>query len=229
MTCGIIIAAAGQGKRMGLGINKQLIELNHKPILIHTLERFRDKPWVDQIVVVAHPDELDIIGKLVCDYRITVKALVPGGKERQESIANGLNFIDTDYVMVHDGARPFVSDRLLEELHKEVQSFSAVVPGVPVKETIKVVSEDHLIEQTPERKGLWAVQTPQAFRVPLLKEAYQFAKETAFTGTDDSSLVEKLGYQVKVLIGDYNNIKITTPEDLLLAQVILDNWGDKLC
>lgn len=226
MSCGIIIAAAGQGKRMGAGINKQFILLNDKPILIHTLEKFQNKSWVNEIVLVVHPDEVDYVQKLLNDYNISVNEVVAGGKERQESIERGLSHIDSDWVMVHDGARPFIRSSKLEELLAIVRIKEAVTLGVPVKDTIKVIDELGVIKYTLDRKSLWAIQTPQAFRLSVLNEAFQKAKESGFLGTDDSSLVERLGMQVHVLEGDYENIKITTPEDIPIAKTILDKWSE---
>ncbi|TCS81573.1 2-C-methyl-D-erythritol 4-phosphate cytidylyltransferase [Tepidibacillus fermentans] len=229
MKCGIVIPAAGRGRRMGANVNKQFIPLDGKPILIHTLEKFSRLPWVDEIVIVSHPDEITIMEQLVQQYGIQrVKAIVPGGKERQDSIYNGLTFLETEYVMVHDGARPFVKQTHLEQLWQTVQKIGAVALGVPVKDTIKIVDQDGFIQSTPDRKSLWAIQTPQAFRLSILRMAYEEAKKDRFLGTDDSSLVERLGMKVMVVEGDYHNIKITTPEDLILAESILKHWSEEV-
>jgi len=228
MGCGIVIAAAGKGKRMGAGKNKQFILLNNKPILIHTLEKFSQKSWVDQIVIAAHPDERTQVEHLLQEYDIQDTLVVPGGNERQESIEKGLTFLQSEYVMVHDGARPFIQSPDLERLYEKVQQVDAVVFGVPVKDTIKVIDQFNRIRYTPDRKSLWAVQTPQAFRLSVLKEAYRKAKEENYLGTDDASLVERIGRKVEVIEGNYHNIKITTPEDLVLAQAILNHWGESM-
>lgn len=227
MSCGVIIAAAGKGKRMGAAINKQFIFLNDKPILVHTLERFQSFPWVTEIVVVVHPEEVYLVEELIQKYNLFVTAVVPGGAERQDSIQNGLNYIQSEWVMVHDGARPFINSRKLEELYSNVIIKDAVVLGVPVKDTVKVIDGSGIIVDTPDRKSLWAIQTPQAFRTSILIDAFDKAIKDGFIGTDDSSLVERIGVKVHVIDGDYNNIKITTQDDLIHAKVILEHWGDK--
>lgn len=227
MSCGVIIAAAGQGKRMGISKNKLFIELSSKPVLVHTLERFQKISWINEIVIVVHPDEIGLVEHLLQEYNINIKALVPGGKERQDSVENGLSHIESDWVMVHDGARPFISIKKLEELYNQVQVKEAVVLGVPVKDTIKILDDSGIVISTPERKSLWAIQTPQAFRVPILNDAYRKAKVSGLIATDESSLVEKLGIKVHVIEGDYRNIKITTPDDIIIAQRILDNWSEQ--
>lgn len=223
MKCGIVIAAAGQGKRMGAGVNKLFIQLEGKPILIHTLEKFLQKDWVDEIVIVVHPDEAKIVKTLLLQYEIKVKQIVSGGKERQDSIHNGLKYLQSECVMVHDGARPFIRSEVLDTLYMKIKEADAVVIGVPVKDTIKVIDDDKKVRYTPDRKSLWAVQTPQAFRLSILKEAYEKAEKDHFLGTDDSSLVERLGIPIEIVEGDYQNIKITTLDDLLYAKAILDS------
>lgn len=223
MKCGIIIAAAGQGKRMGAGVNKLFLQLEGKPILIHTLEKFLQKDWVDEIVIVVHPDEAETVKNLLLRYKIKVKQIVSGGKERQDSIHNGLNYLQSKWVMVHDGARPFIRSEILDALFMKVKQSDAAVVGVPVKDTIKVIGDDKKIRYTPDRKSLWAVQTPQAFRLSILREAYEKAEKDHFLGTDDASLVERLGIPIEIVEGDYQNIKITTLEDLLFAKAILNS------
>ncbi|MGD9678237.1 MAG: 2-C-methyl-D-erythritol 4-phosphate cytidylyltransferase [Vulcanibacillus sp.] len=224
MSCGIIIAAAGQGKRMGAGINKLFLELNGKPILLHSLEKFYQKKWVNEIVVVANPYEIDVVKKLLKGNNLDVTAVIPGGIERQNSIYNGLSYLNSEYIMIHDGARPLISSDKLDELYEKVQTLKAVVLGVPSKDTIKVVDNSNIIKYTPERKSLWTIQTPQAFSSSLIIEAYKKAEVEGYQGTDDSSLVERLGVSVNVLMGDYSNLKITTSEDLTVAQSILSSW-----
>ncbi len=227
MSCGIVLAAAGQGKRMGVGMNKQFIPLNNKPILMHTLEKFYSKSWIDEIVIVAHPDEMEQMKQMIQALNMKRRIeIVPGGNERQESIYNGLSYIHSEFIMVHDGARPFIDSTMLDRLYESLQHLDAVVVGVPVKDTIKVIDNMNQIRHTPDRKSLWAVQTPQAFRLSVLKEAYQKAKENNFFGTDDASLVERLGIHVTIIEGSYRNIKITTPDDLILAQAIIDHWSE---
>lgn len=226
MSCGVIIAAAGKGKRMGAAINKQFILLDNKPILVHTLEKFQSIPWITEIVVVVHPEEVGIVKELVQKSNFSVTAVVPGGMERQDSIEQGLKYIQSEWIMVHDGARPFISSRKLEELYSNVKTKDAIVLGVPIKDTVKMIDESGIIMDTPDRKSLWAIQTPQAFRASILRAAFDNAKKDGFIGTDDSSLVERIGVKVHVIDGDYNNIKITTQDDLIHAKIILEHWSE---
>lgn len=226
MGCGVIIAAAGQGKRMSLEVNKIFVELNNKPIIIYSLEKFIEEKWVDEIVIVANPQEIAVVKQLLKKYNMDIHIVVSGGTERQMSIRNGLAHINSKYVMIHDAARPFISSEKLNNLYKEVQNSNAAVLGVPAKDTIKQIDKYNKIKCTLERESLWLIQTPQAFGRSILKEAFEKAEKENFLGTDDSSLVERLGIEVQVIMGDYQNIKITTPEDLILAQAIIDNWSD---
>lgn len=227
MSCGVIIAAAGQGKRMGKNINKQFIELNGRPILVHTIEKFNKEKWVDKIVIVANPMEIHLVQRLVEEYELKVDNIIAGGKERQDSIRNAISYINNDYVMIHDGARPFVASDILNDLYKQMIDKDAVVLGVKVKDTIKIVDQTKIIKSTPDRESLWKIQTPQAFTLSIIKMAYEMAENEKYIGTDDSSLVERLGISVHIIEGDYRNIKITTPEDLFLAENILDNWSEQ--
>jgi len=221
----VIIVAAGMGKRMGVNKNKQYIVLGNKPVLAHTIEKFEKSPLVHEIILIIKSDELEYCkNNIIKTYGFKkVKKIVPGGKERQDSVYNGIKAIDEgNVVLVHDGARPFVSENIIEDSIKGSLKYNACVVGVPVKDTIKVVSEDNLILDTPNRKTLWQVQTPQAFKYEILKRAYDKAYEENFTGTDDASLVENLGYKVKMIMGNYENIKITTKEDLRFADSLLE-------
>lgn len=219
-----ILVAAGKGTRMGANINKQYIELQKKPIIAHTLGVFQQAPLIDKIILVVGEKEIDFCKKNIVDkYDINkVSAIVKGGKERTDSVYNGLRAIDEacDVVVIHDGARPFVTEGMLAAAISTAKDMGAAIIGVPVKDTIKVINEDMQVANTPAREFLWAIQTPQAFNFSLLKGAYE--QRAQFHGlTDDAMLLEKLGYPVKVLMGSYENIKITTPDDLLLAQEIL--------
>lgn len=228
MKCGIIIAAAGQGKRLGLKQNKILFELAGKPMLIYSVERFRKFTWVEEIVVVVHEEEVDLIRQLLKLYQLDRRTeVVIGGSERQDSIANGLAAVTSDYVMVHDAARPFVSDNLIKRLYERLYDVDAVIPGVPVVDTIKLVDKYRRVIQTLNRDQLWAIQTPQAFSCRLLIEAYERARLEGFIGTDDSSLVENIGVDVEVITGDERNLKITTAADLVHAEKILNNWSEE--
>lgn len=222
----IIIAAAGMSNRMGSKINKQFLLIDNKPILAHSIEAFNVLDFVDEIIVVSKEEEVDYCKKEII-YRYgfnKVSKIVKGGKERQDSIYNGIISLNpkTDIVLTHDGARPFIrKEAIIKGIEGAIQ-YGACVIGVPLKDTIKVVEEEDLVHHTPNRSLLWAAQTPQCFQVDLLKEGYEYAISEGIIGTDDSSLVEKKGYPVKMLLGNYDNIKITTPEDLVIAESFLN-------
>ncbi|NLY66477.1 MAG: 2-C-methyl-D-erythritol 4-phosphate cytidylyltransferase [Tissierellia bacterium] len=220
----VIVAAAGMSNRMGSKVNKQFIFLKDKPILAHTIEKFERCEYVDEIIVVAREDEINYCKKeIVKKYKFQkVSKIVRGGKERQDSVYNGILALDerTGIVISHDGARPFVEVKNIIDVIEGAYKYGACIIGVPVKDTIKVV-ENNNINKTPERSLLWQAQTPQCFKKEVLMEGYRKAIEDNFVGTDDSMLVERLGMDVKIIMGSYENIKITTPEDIIIAESIL--------
>lgn len=223
MTYQVIIPAAGQGKRMGAGKNKLLLTLEGIPVLIHTLKVFEADSECSGIILVIHPDDEAEFKLLLKENGIhKVTTLVFGGKERQDSVYNGLKAVGSleGVVLVHDAARPFIR---IETIHKLVEAAiqeGGAVVAVPVKDTIKKAVNSQVVE-TVERSSLWAVQTPQAFRVSILLEAHDKAARDQFIGTDESSLVERLPHSVAIIEGDYDNIKLTTPEDLYFAEAII--------
>ncbi|MGE8081773.1 2-C-methyl-D-erythritol 4-phosphate cytidylyltransferase [Peribacillus loiseleuriae] len=218
----VVIPAAGQGKRMKAGKNKLFIELIDTPIIVYTLQVFDRDPDCKRIILTINPEEESIFTSLIEQYGIKkVTKLVPGGKERQQSVFNGVKEIKEDgLVLVHDGARPFIDHSLIKRLTEAASSHGGAIVAVPVKDTIKKVKENMVIE-TVERSSLWAVQTPQAFRVSILKKAHEEAEKDDYLGTDDASLLERTGQPVVIIEGDYDNIKITTQEDLYFAEAIL--------
>ena len=221
---GVVIVAAGTGSRMNMGINKQFIKLEGKEIIAYTIEKFYNNSNIEDIVVVVKEDESDFLKKEILDkYNFKNVKIAYGGKERQDSVYNGLKLLDEkcDVVLIHDGARPFVSDKIIDKSIEEAKEHKAIVVGVPVKDTIKVIDNDKNIVDTPNRSVLWAVQTPQTFDYNILIDAYKDAFKNKFYGTDDAMLVERIGYKVKMLEGSYNNIKITTQEDLNIGSQIL--------
>ncbi|TMV44117.1 2-C-methyl-D-erythritol 4-phosphate cytidylyltransferase [Paenibacillus mesophilus] len=229
---GVVIVAAGKGTRMGTSESKQYLPLRGKPILVHTLERFQRMPQIESIVLVTGSGDIERCAAYVEQYSLTkVVAVTAGGEERQHSVRIGLERLPAglDVVAVHDAVRPFVTEaRTAECLHKAYEAGGAVL-AVPVKDTIKVVDSSGRIQATPERKSLWAVQTPQAFRLELLRQAHMLAERDGFVGTDDAMLVERLGHSVHVVEGDYTNIKITTPDDLLWAERLLqEQQGERV-
>ncbi len=213
-----IVAAAGVGKRMGLGYPKQFLEWEGKPIFIHTLEKINSNKLVTDIVVVTNSDYIEEVERYCREYSIhKVAKVVAGGRERQDSIYNAIQECrESDLIGVQDGVRPFIEDGFIEVAYEELgkEGLDGVVVGVPVKDTIKVVDEDGIIQSTPVRSTLVAAQTPQVFKGEILVKAYEKAAEERWLGTDDSSLVEYIGGRVKIVEGSYGNIKITTVEDL---------------
>jgi 2-C-methyl-D-erythritol 4-phosphate cytidylyltransferase len=219
----VIIPAAGQGKRMGAGKNKLLLTLNEIPVLIHSIMVFENDELCDGIILAIHPQDEAEFHTLIKKYNISkVRDFVPGGKERQDSIYNALKTVTTEgIILVHDGARPFIRKKHIHQLIETAEQTGAAIIGVPAKDTMKTV-RNNLVADTVERSSLWAVQTPQAFRIPILIKAYEQAEKEKFIGTDDSSLVERIGHPVAMVEGDYDNIKLTTPEDLYFAEAILN-------
>ena len=210
----VIFPAAGAGRRMKADRNKVLLELSGVPILLRTLRRFSAVPAVAELIVVVAKDEIAFVeGMLEKAPGLKPWRVVQGGAERQYSIANGMAHLaaDADIVLVHDAARPLVSLAAIE----------AVISAAREKDTIKVVGEDGHVEVTPARASLWEVQTPQGFRREILQRAYEKAAQDGFLGTDDASLVERIGEAVFVVESDYGNLKITTPEDLWMAEALL--------
>ncbi|QDZ82613.1 2-C-methyl-D-erythritol 4-phosphate cytidylyltransferase [Priestia megaterium] len=218
----IIVLAAGQGKRMKAGRNKQFLTIQNVPLIIHTLQKFEQDPWCSGIVLVVNEKEVEIFEELLTEYPIQkVQSLTVGGDERQHSVYNGLKSLkQAQMVLIHDGARPFVQQNTIHELVEKAASDKAAVLAVPVKDTIKRVEQGTVIE-TVERSSLWAIQTPQAFLFDVVMDAHEKAKTNEYLGTDDASLVEKAGQKVSIVEGNYDNIKLTTPEDLLYAEAIL--------
>lgn len=216
----LIYLVAGVGKRMGLNYPKQFLEINGKPLFIYALEKAESFPEIDDIILVTGKDSIDIVKNIVEKYSIKkVKKIVIGGSERQYSVENGLNECSNpnNYIAIHDGVRPFLKREYfvnsIDILSKDV-NLSGVVIGVPLKDTIKRIDSENNVVETPKREEYVAVQTPQIFRYDDIKEGYIQARKEEFLGTDDSSLVERLGKKIKILIGDYGNIKVTTKEDL---------------
>ena len=221
-----LIPAAGMGKRMGAGQNKQYLLLDGMPILAHTLRVFEESPCIAGIYLITPEPEIPFcLSDVVERYGFSkVRAVVAGGAERQHSVLNGLRAMEgiaqDDLVLIHDGVRPFVSADLLQRAANAADRFGGAVVAVPVKDTVKV-ARNGVITATPPREELWLAQTPQAFRYGLIRSAHDTAAAEGFLGTDDASLIERLGWPVHIVEGDYRNIKITTPEDMVLAEAVL--------
>lgn len=218
---GAIIVAAGQSSRMG-GKDKIFAPLSGKPLLNQVVAVFHNCPSVDEVVIILGKGNLERGNRLIAEHNWPkVIAVCQGGRKRQDSVWAGIKRLShCHWVVIHDGARPLVSVDLVEKGLDEAQETGAAIAAVPVKDTIKFISRDDFVLETPNRHDLWAVQTPQVFLFDVLKRAHQQAVDEA---TDDAMLVEQLGYKVKVYMGSYQNIKVTTPEDLAVAEIILRN------
>lgn len=222
---GAVVAAGGIGKRMGGSRAKQFLELLGKPLLIRTLEALQASAAIDTVVVAAPEDAVEDARRLILQAGLDkVVSVGPGGETRQESVWKALRELkrhDPALVLVQDAVRPFLDDRLILRVIEAARSCGGAVPAIPIADTIKVAGPDGMVVETPDRQRLWSVQTPQGFRFPLLWRAFESAVEQGFVGTDDSSLVERIGGRVKVVEGDEENIKITTPADLEAAERIV--------
>ncbi|WP_273327960.1 2-C-methyl-D-erythritol 4-phosphate cytidylyltransferase [Vallitalea guaymasensis] len=225
--CTVIIPAAGKGKRMKNDKSKQYIELDGKPILAYTIDAFEKCNKIQNIILVVGKDEVDYCRKEIVEkynYQKII-AILEGGKERQDSVYEGIKKVpeDSDIVLIHDGARPFIGAEQIKQTIDDGIKYGACVLGVKVKDTIKVVDDDNNIVDTPNRNNLWAIQTPQTFKKELIALAYQKAQNDNYCATDDSMLVEKyLDIKIKIVEGLYSNIKITTIEDLIIAKNFID-------
>ncbi|CAM4484490.1 2-C-methyl-D-erythritol 4-phosphate cytidylyltransferase [Paenibacillus tarimensis] len=225
-TWSAIVVAAGRGTRMGSAESKQYLPLLGKPVLIHTLQLFDLMEDITETILVTGPDDIVRCKELIREYGLEkVRAVVPGGAERQHSVYQGLKAAGSDWVLVHDAVRPLVSPAAVRRCMAAAVRSGAAVLAVPVKDTIKKVSPDGVVEDTPDRSRLWAIQTPQAFNSVQLRECHARADSEGFVGTDDAMLVERSGQQVTVAEGEYTNIKITTPDDLPWAAFLLEERG----
>jgi 2-C-methyl-D-erythritol 4-phosphate cytidylyltransferase len=226
-----IIAAAGLGKRFREVIKKQFMPFGGKPLIVYSIERFEESELIKEIILVVSEDSTSYCQREIVDrYRFKkVTKIIRGGEERQHSVKSGFDSIsnDTDVVVVHDGVRPFVTVSLIDEVIRECLKSGGAIAAIPVTDTIKKSSAKNDIEDTISREALWLAQTPQAFRYDLLKMAYEKTAIDGFLGTDESSLVERLGVPIGLVPGSQINIKITTHEDLLLGELMLKD-GRKL-
>jgi 2-C-methyl-D-erythritol 4-phosphate cytidylyltransferase len=203
---------------------KPYLQLLDKPILTHTIGVFDQTSVVDAIYVIVNPSDFETCQSIaIAPYGFQkVAGLIPGGETRQDSVFNGLQALpdDADFVIVHDGVRPFVTGEIISVCLEAADKWGAAVAAVPVKDTVKVADAEEFIVDTLDRSKLWAVQTPQAFRTTLVLEAHQRARQDGIKATDDATLIEQLGFKVKLIRGSYRNLKITTPEDLIIAEAL---------
>ncbi len=223
MTVVALVPGAGLGRRIGPSARKPFFEIGGLPIMAHTLKLLQSITAVTEIIPILRDSDMEDTLALVESYGIgKVRRIASGGAQRQDSVYNGLKLLEdgTDIVLVHDAVRPFASRKMVEEIIQAASMGTGAVPGVPVKDTIKEVDDENFVASTLQRNRLVAVQTPQAFPCVMLKKAYDQAAAEGFLATDDAALVEHMGERVKIVAGSYENIKITTPGDLVLAESI---------
>lgn len=226
-----IVLAAGKGSRMQSDIPKQFMELNGYPVLYYALKTFEDS-FVDEVILVCREGDIPFCRKEIVEkYRFSkVKKIISGGRERYQSVQKGIQAIEeSDYVYIHDGARPFVTQDILMRAQERVEKCNACVVGMPVKDTIKIADKEGNIKDTPDRNYVWQIQTPQVFSYDIIKAAYEKLEDTADTNfTDDAMVVEKmLHYPVQLVLGSYDNIKITTPEDMKIGCLYCNSKMEK--
>jgi 2-C-methyl-D-erythritol 4-phosphate cytidylyltransferase len=220
-----IIPAGGTGRRMESGVPKQYLPLAGLPVLVHTLQAFQVSPVIDEIFVVVPEGDIPEVRQAIVEKHCLSKVslVLAGGRQRQDSVRNALRHARDEHaiILIHDGVRPFISGELIRRSVAGAEEYGAVTSGVRIKDTVKDVNVTGWITKTVDREGLWLTHTPQAFRRPLIQAAYKKAAQDGVSGTDDASLVERLGIPVRMISGDYDNIKLTTPEDLALGEIII--------
>lgn len=223
--CTAIVLAAGSGKRMGTKVHKQYLLMGGKPVLYYSLRAFQESKRIDEIILVCGAGEEDYCRKdIVEKYGISkARKIIPGGAERYDSVWNGLKETKEGYVYIHDGARPFVDEEIIERAYECVSEHHTCVAGMPSKDTVKIADSGNIVTATPDRSSVWIVQTPQVFDTELIRKAYALLMEKdEISVTDDAMVAEQmLGASVRLFYGSYENIKITTPEDLEIAEVFL--------
>lgn len=219
-----IILAGGRGTRMGSDISKQFIEVDGKPILYYTLNTFINSELIKEIILVLPKNEIEYCKINVLDkYNLNVNKIVEGGKERQDSVYNALKEVgNSELVLIHDGARPFTTDRIIEEGITFARKYGAAAPGVTPKDTIKVIDSNNFSKETPNRNTLVSIQTPQVFKTDMIISCHEKVREENLKVTDDTMVVERYNYKVYIYNGDYENIKVTTKEDLILAEKLVN-------
>lgn len=218
-----IILAGGKGKRMGAKVSKQYIDIKGKPILYYTLKKFIDCEAIDSIILVLAEDEIEYCKKEILErHSLNISNIVIGGKERQDSVYNALeSMVNTDIVLIHDGARPFVSNKIIKEGIEFAKKYGASAPGVVPKDTIKIKNKEGFSIDTPNRESLVSIQTPQVFKFNMILECHEKIKRDKVVVTDDTMVAELYNNKVYLYDGEYTNIKVTTPEDLILAERLI--------
>ncbi len=223
--CSAVIVAAGKSRRMEANVNKVYMDLHGKKTIVRTLEAFQQSPVINEIILVVDSSdvkycELEVVNQ---SSFTKLRKIAEGGPRRQDSVCNGLREIsnESELVLIHDGARPLVTQEIILRSVYGALEYGAVTTGVPVKDTIKMVGPNGFVSDTLDRSTLWAVQTPQVFRKSIITEAHKKADQLGIEATDDAMLAEKLGYKLKIIEGSYENIKLTTPEDVTVARAII--------
>jgi 2-C-methyl-D-erythritol 4-phosphate cytidylyltransferase len=220
-----LIAAAGKGKRMNARVSKPFIHISGKPILAYTIEKFEKCKVIDKIYLIVSPEEKEMCHKnIILRYNFSkVKELVDGGETRQDSVYNGIKALDkdTDIVVIHDGARPLVEETIIRDSIEKAQKYGAAIAAIPIKDTVKKSENDFFINKTLNREKIWRAQTPQTFKYDIILTAYHQAFKDKYLVTDDAAIVERYGHKVKLIIGSKENIKITTPFDIIMAEIFL--------
>ena len=227
MKCTAIVLAAGQGKRMNSKVQKQFLMLKGKPLLYYSLACFQNSEEIDEIIVVTGEESIDFCKKEIIDLYgfFKVSKVVAGGKERYDSVYNGLCACrDCEYVFIHDGARPFVTEDIIKRTKEAAVQYHACIAGMPSKDTVKIADDNHMVAMTPKRSQVWTIQTPQVFEYALIKEAHETARKHSMENiTDDAMVIETYtDTKIRMVEGSYENIKITTPEDILVAEKFLE-------
>jgi 2-C-methyl-D-erythritol 4-phosphate cytidylyltransferase len=220
-----LVPAAGRGLRMGGSVPKQFLSLGHQPLILHSLRVLQASPVIEEIILAVPQGDMDYcLKEIVAKHHFTkVTKVVPGGAERQDSVRHALEAVqdEVDVVLVHDAVRPFLTERMVEGVVSMARAKGAAIIALPMKDTVKQVGADHVIERTVDRRGLWLAQTPQAFRRDWLLSAHRKAHGEGVRATDDAYLMEWCGYSVSVVEGSGENIKVTRPEDLVIGEAIL--------
>ena len=229
MFTSVIIPAAGAGERMGTAVSKQFLSLDGKPIIVHTLERFQMCGAVNEIIIVVQPSSRQHVESLIDEFHLSkATKIVEGGRRRQDSVSNALSQLHSqaEIVIVHDAVRPFVQQRVILDSIEKAKTYSAAVVAVRIKDTVKIGNDEGRFERTLDRSALWSAQTPQTFTRKVLLDAYEKASSDRIDATDDASLVELLNIHPAIVEGSFDNIKITTPDDLELAGVVARRFRD---
>lgn len=224
--CAAVLLAAGRGKRMGGSVQKQFLSLRGRPLIYYALKCLEESAYIDEIILVTGAESIDYCRREIVErYGFSkVKEIAAGGKERYDSVYEGLKYCQgAEYVFIHDVARPFLTEAILERAYAGVREYGACAAGVPSKDTVKILDRKQNVVETPLRELVWSVQTPQVFRYELIRTAYDRLQMFDKTGiTDDAMVVEQMGdHLVHMVLGDYRNMKITTPEDLAVAEQLL--------